>query len=114
MTKFETEEDLAKELEVMKRIAKKKGWEKFYKQDPNDVDFLVPGITYIEIKCYNFDSKKLHFFWVSMIKLYKLQQRAKKLPTYLFIQYNDKLVFIKFEDIHGFIAVRKKGTSRID
>jgi hypothetical protein len=96
--RFETNDDITNENEVIKRIA---GANTYTKLGPYDLDFEIDGKAYIEIKCYNINSTDFNHCIVSLIKLVKMQAMGKKLPTYLFIQYNDALQYINVNDIEG-------------
>lgn len=95
---FETEKDLLNELEIIKKIA---GKNEFRKLDRFGLDYEITGKAFIEIKKYNIDFERYQKIIVSCIKLVKMQEASKFLPTYLFIQYLDKLVYIKCDDIEG-------------
>ena len=96
--KFETKEDLERERKIMDRICKDA-----IKLGDNELDFLIKDKAYIEIKSYNYKHDALQFIFISLIKLVKMQEYSKKLPTYLFIQWTDKLTYINFKDITGHI-----------
>ena len=57
------------------------------------------GLCYIEIKCYNGNHDEYPTTMVSCIKYRKMME--KPLPTYLFIQWKDKLVYINRNEISG-------------
>lgn len=95
---FETEKDLLNELEIIKKIA---GKNEFKKLDRFGLDYEITGKAFIEIKKYNTNFDKYQKIIVSCIKLVKMQEASKFLPTYLFIQYIDKLLYIKCDDIEG-------------
>lgn len=101
---FETEKDLLNELEIIKKIA---GKNEFKKLDKFGIDYEITGKAFIEIKKYNSNFETYKRMIVSCIKLVKLQEANKILPTYLFMQYLDKLVYIKTDDIAG--EVKKSG-----
>lgn len=109
---FETENDLLNELEIIKKIA---GKNEFKKLDKFGLDFEIVGKAFIEIKKYNIDFEKYQNMIVSCIKLVKLQEASKFLPTYLFIQYLDKLVYIDIKNIEGELKkggrVERKGST---
>ena len=94
--RFETKEDLEKEREIMNRICKDA-----IKLDDNELDFLIKDKAYIEIKIANCKHNTPKFYLISLIKLVKMQEYSKKLSTYLFIQWTDKLTYINFKDIRG-------------
>ena len=96
--RFETKEDLEREREIMNRICKDA-----IKLGNNELDFLIKDKAYIEIKSYNYKHNSLKFYFISLIKLVKLQEYSKKLPTFLFMQWTDKLTYINFKDIEGHI-----------
>jgi hypothetical protein len=96
--RFETEKDLLNELEIIKKIA---GKNEFKKLDRFGLDYEIIGKAFIEIKKYNTNFDKYQKIIVSCIKLVKMQEASKFLPTYLFIQYIDKLLYIKCDDIEG-------------
>lgn len=96
--RFETEKDLLNELEIIKKIA---GKNEFKKLDRFGLDYEITGKAFIEIKKYNTNFDKYQKIIVSCIKLVKMQEASKFLPTYLFIQYIDKLLYIKCDDIEG-------------
>jgi hypothetical protein len=104
---FETEEDRQNELAVIRKIAKDN---KIIKLDRSGLDYEIEGKAYIEIKCYNIKHDQYKWTIVSLIKLLKMQVASKTLPTYLFIQFTDKLRYINVEQIEGKIKVggRKK------
>jgi hypothetical protein len=109
---FETETDLLNELEIIKKIA---GKNEFKKLDRFGLDYEIVGKAFIEIKKYNCDFEKYPTKIVSCIKLVKMQEASKILPTYLFIQYLDKLVYIKTDDVTGELKkggrVERKGST---
>jgi hypothetical protein len=94
--RFETKEDLEREREIMDRICKDA-----IKLGDNELDFIIKDKSYIEIKSANCKHNTPSFYLVSLIKLTKLQEYSKRLPTYLFIQWTDKLNYINFKDIRG-------------
>ena len=85
---FETQKDLLNELEIIKKIA---GKNEFKKLDKFGLDYEITGKAFIEIKKYNSNYETYQRMIVSCIKLVKLQEANKILPTYLFMQYLDKL-----------------------
>ena len=94
--RFETNEDIERERKIMDRICKDA-----IKLGDYELDFLIKDKAYIEIKSYNYKHNDLQFIFISLIKLVKMQEYSKKLPTYLFIQWTDKLTYINFKDIRG-------------
>ena len=102
--RFESQKDIENELNVMNRICPDG---QFKKLGEHDLDFLVYdlgngkkiGLCYIEIKCYNKNHDDYPTTMVSCIKHRKMMEKA--LPTFLFIQWNDKLVFISRNNITG-------------
>ena len=96
--RFETKEDLERERKIMDIICKDA-----IKLGDYELDFLIKDKAYIEIKSYNYKHNDLQFIFISLIKLVKMQEYSKKLPTYLFIQWTDKLTYINFKDITGHI-----------
>jgi hypothetical protein len=96
--RFETKENLETERKIMDRICKDA-----IKLGDYELDFLIKYKAYIEIKSYNYKHDALQFIFISLIKLVKMQEYSKKLPTYLFIQWTDKLTYINFKDITGHI-----------
>ncbi len=96
--RFETKEDLEREREIMNTICKDA-----IKLGDNELDFLIKDKAYIEIKSYNYKHNQFDYYFISVIKYAKMQEYSKKLPTYLFIQWTDKLTYINFEDADGFI-----------
>ena len=96
--RFETNEDIERERKIMDRIYKDA-----IKLGDYELDFLIKDKAYIEIKSYNYKHNDLQFIFISLIKLVKMQEYSKKLPTYLFIQWTDKLTYINFKDIRGHI-----------
>jgi hypothetical protein len=109
---FETETDLLNEVEIIKKIA---GKNEFKKLDRFGLDYEIIGKAFIEIKKYKINFEAYKNIIVSCIKLVKMQEASKFLPTYLFIQYLDKLVYIKTEDITGELKkggrVERKGST---
>ena len=109
---FETETDLLNELEIIKKIA---GKNEFKKLDRFGLDYEILGKAFIEIKKYKTDFEKYQSVIVSCIKLVKMQEASKFLPTYLFIQYLDKLVYINSKNIEGELKkggrVERKGST---
>lgn len=97
--RFETPEDLAREKSIMDKINKDA-----IKLGSNDLDFLIKDKAYIEIKSARCKHDKPEHYLISLHKIIKMQYANKKLPTYLFIQFTDKLMYIAFKDIRGFIA----------
>ena len=96
--RFETKEDLEREREIMNRICKDA-----IKLSDNELDFLIKDKAYIEIKSANCKHNTPQFYLISLIKLVKMQEYNKRLSTYLFIQWTDKLTYINFKDITGHI-----------
>jgi len=96
--RFETNEDIERERKIMDRICKDA-----IKLGDYELDFLIKDKAYIEIKSYNYKHNALQFIFISLIKLVKMQEYSKKLPTYLFIQFTDELTYINFKDIRGHI-----------
>ena len=94
--RFETKEDLEREREIMDTISKDA-----IKLSDNELDFLIKDKAYIEIKSANCKHNTPPFYLISLIKLVKMQEYSKRLPTYLFIQWTDKLTYINFKDIRG-------------
>lgn len=94
--RFETNEDLIRERNIMDKICKDA-----IKLGDNELDFLIKDKAYIEIKTANCPHNKVPFYLVSIIKAAKMQEYSKKLPTYLFIQWSDILTYINFKDIQG-------------
>lgn len=102
--RFESQNDIENELKVMNLICPDG---QFKKLGENDLDFLVYdlgngqkiGLCYIEIKCYNANHDDYPTTMVSCIKYRKMME--KSLPTFLFIQWNDKLVYINSKKISG-------------
>ena len=94
--RFETKEDLEREREIIDRICKDA-----IKLGDNELDFLIKDKAYIEIKSANCKHNTPQFYLISLIKLVKMQEYNKRLPTYLFIQWTDKLTYINFKDIRG-------------
>jgi hypothetical protein len=94
--RFETKEDLKREREIMDRICKDA-----IKLGDNELDFEIKDKAYVEIKSANCKHNTPSFYLVSLIKLTKMQEYSKRLPTYLFIQWTDKLNYINFKDIRG-------------
>ena len=107
--RFETAEDLAREWAVMEQFAKGL---KFDKLGENDLDFLIPGRCYAEIKCVNTSSIDYRYSRISRIKLVKMQERARELPTFIVFKYTDKIMYINFIDIDGY--VRQSGREQRD
>ena len=96
--RFETKEDLERERKIMDRICKDA-----IKLGDYELDFLIKDKAYIEIKSANCKHNTPQFYLISLIKLVKMQEYNKRLPTYLFIQWTDKLTYINFKDITGHI-----------
>ncbi len=98
--RFETPQDLENELAVMERFA---GGTPFNKLGDNDIDFIIPGRCYVEIKCLNSSSTDYDVSIVSLIKLVKMQEKARELPTFIVFKYTDKIMYINFKDISGYV-----------
>lgn len=102
--RFESQKDIENELKVMNRICPDG---QFKKLGEHDLDFLVydfkngkkTGLCYIEIKCYTPNHDDYPTTMVSCIKYRKMMEKA--LPTYFFIQWKDKLVYINRNNIIG-------------
>ena len=94
--RFEAKEDLEREREIMDTISKDA-----IKLGDNELDFLIKDKAYIEIKSATCKHNTPPFYLVNLVKLYKMQEYSKKLPTYLFIQWTDKLTYINCKDIRG-------------
>ncbi len=100
MTKrFETKQDLINEEEVIKIITKNKS--KYTKLGENEIDFLIDGKSYIEVKCSPNKSNKYKYQILSLIKVVKMQHYSRKLPTFLFYKYTDCIMYINVKDIKG-------------
>ena len=99
---FESENDRQNEYAVIKKIA---GNNKIIKLDKKGLDYEIDGKAFIEIKCYNRNHDTFKYTMVSLIKLLKMQEASRRLPTYLFIQWNDKLRYINVKRIEGHIKV---------
>lgn len=98
--KYENENDLMNEENVIKKIAKGSPYKKLGEYD---IDYEIIGKAFIEIKCYNKRYLDYDNLIISIQKLVKLQQKSRILPTYLFIQYIDCIKFIEVNDIEGYI-----------
>lgn len=105
--RFESQKDIDNELNVIKKIC----WDGtlYKKLGQHDLDFLVYelrnenkiGLCFIEIKCYCKNHDDFPNTMVSCIKHRKMMKRSSQLPTYLFIQWKDKLVYINANNIQG-------------
>jgi len=106
--RFETEKDLENELEVMKiftsAMSKKTGNEyEFKKLGDNDIDFVIPNVAYVEIKCYNTPFGKYNTQMMNLYKLLSLQKCNLKLPTYFVARYTDCIKYMSFKDMEGIV-----------
>ena len=101
---FEKPEDRKKEYDVIKKIA---GSQKIRKLERSSLDYEIIDKAFIEIKCYNINHDKYTHTMVSIQKLVKMQLMSKRLPTFLFIQFNDLLRYINVNDIEG--ELRRSG-----
>lgn len=99
---FETKQDRENELKVIRRIAKKNT---IIKLDKRGLDYEIENKAYIEIKCYDVYSDQFKSTIVSLIKLVKMQEYSRRLPTYLFIQFKDKLRYINVNQIQGIVKL---------
>ena len=99
---FETENDLLNEVDIIKKIA---GKNEFKKLDRFGLDYEIIGKAFIEIKKYKSNFDAYQNIIVSCIKLVKMQEASKFLPTYLFIQYFLYLHRFYLYDIHPTNAV---------
>ena len=108
-TRYESRQDLVNEEEVVKIFTG--GKHPVVKLGKNDIDFLVKDIAYIEVKCSPNDSKQFNFQVLSLIKVVKMQEYSRKLPTYLVYRYSDCIMYINVQDIKGNVKwfERKKG-----
>lgn len=97
---FETEADLKREREIINRIDPEA-----IKLGKNELDFLIKDKAYIEIKTARCKHDSKEYYLISLQKLLKMQYANKTLPTYLFIQFTDKLMYIAFKDITGFVRL---------
>ena len=95
---FETEKDLNNELKVIEKIAKGNAFRKLGKYE---LDYEIAGKAYIEVKCYNRPYDKYNNIAISLIKLVKMQEYSRKKATYLFIQFEDELLYINVHDVQG-------------
>lgn len=85
------------------------GWHTFQKVRSTRFGFLglriaerkKIGLCFIEIKCYSKNHDDFPNTMVSCIKHRKMMKRSSQLPTYLFIQWKDKLVYINANNIQG-------------
>jgi hypothetical protein len=100
--RFETQADLDREDAVIHRICRGKP---YIKLGEHDLDFCIVNTAYIEIKNFTVSSDKYPIQIVSCIKLVKMQERNKILPTYFFAQFTDKLMFIHVDDIQGYCKI---------
>ncbi len=101
--RFETQADLDREEAVIKRIA---NGQKYTKLGENDLDYEIDNIAYIEIKNFTIPSTKYPTQLISCIKLVKMQERSRRMPTFFFAQYTDKLMYINVDDIEGYLKIR--------
>jgi hypothetical protein len=106
---FETQKDRDIELKIIRKIA---GSNKIIKLPKEGLDYEIEGKAFIEIKRYHINSDQFRYTMVSLIKLVKLQKYSRKLPTYLFIQFNDKLKYINVNQISGKIEQRGRAIKR--
>ena len=96
--RFESSKDIEREKKVMQLIAKGQDYKKL---GDYNLDYLITGKAYIEIKNYNNPSSKYSNFIVSIIKLTKMQKADRILPTYYFLNFTDELYYIRCIDIQG-------------
>ena len=76
---------------------------KFQKLGEHDLDFCIPGRCFVEIKCIYSSSTNYDVQIISLIKLLKMQERSKQLLTFIVFKYTDKIMYINFKDIEGFV-----------
>lgn len=98
--RFESKQDLENEERVIKAFTKGVPYQKL---GDNDIDYLIPDRAYVEVKCVNSSSTAYNVQILSLIKLVKLQEASRKLPTFVVFAYTDKIMYINFNDIDGYI-----------
>ena len=98
--RFETQQDLDNEERVIKAFTKGTPYQKL---GDHDIDYLIPDRAYVEVKCINSLSTTYDTQILSLIKLVKLQEASRKLPTFVVFAYTDKIMYINFNDIDGYI-----------
>lgn len=108
-TRFETNEDLANEEEVIKIFTR--GKHPYVKLGKHDIDYLVTDVAYVEVKCSPNKSTKYRYQVVNLRKIVKMQDCSRELPTYLVYRYTDCIMYIEVKDIVGEVKwfERKKG-----
>lgn len=113
--RFETKEDRANERMIMEVFAR--GHE-FIKLDDHDVDFVIPGKCYVEVKAKKYKHNKYPGQMISLIKILKLQEKGReinpetkeKIPAFLVFGYTDYVAYIEINDVEGYVRLggRKK------
>jgi len=98
--RFETEQDRINEYRIMDCFS---CGHPFKKLGNHDVDFVVPGRCYVEIKAKKFRHDKYPAQLISLIKIVKLQERSRELPAFLVFGFTDCILYIKVEDIKGYV-----------
>ena len=73
----------------------------FEKLGENDIDFMIPGRCYAEIKmrkvAFDVDSIEV----ISLIKVVKMQDKNKHLPTFLVFGFTDCIAYISVVTLIG-------------
>ena len=96
--RFETAQDRANERKVMEVFA---SGHPFKKLGDNDVDFIVPGKCYVEIKARKVAFDVYPTLVISLIKVIKMQERSKYLPTFLVFGFTDCIAYINLVALCG-------------
>jgi hypothetical protein len=98
--RFESESDLVNERMIMESFACGYPFEKL---DDHDVDFVIPNRCYVEVKARKSNYNKYPVEIISLIKLIKLQEKGRILPTFLVFGFTDGIGYIKVQDIKGYV-----------
>tara|TARA_B100001245_G_C22786005_1_gene379346 strand:- start:325 stop:750 length:426 start_codon:yes stop_codon:yes gene_type:complete len=102
---FETQEDLEKEEEVVKRFADKGGFG-YRKLARSTLDYALiknnNAVCFLEIKCFNSKHDEYKCKISSLYKWEKMQEFEKLLPVYFVCHHSDGVVlYIRAKDIIG-------------
>jgi len=103
--RFETQEDLDNELQVIKKFCSKGNFS-YKKLDRHSLDYAIVKdervVAFVEIKCYKTSSDKYHSQILSLYKWEKLKDYNKLAPTFFVCRYSDGVIlYLHAEDIKG-------------
>jgi len=96
--RFETEQDRENEHIVMSAFAQGHLFEKL---GENDIDFMIPDRCYAEIKMRKVAFDVYPIEVISLIKVVKMQEKNKHLPTFLVFGFTDCIAYISLVTLIG-------------